>query len=390
MTAGNKGDVEGQKKSSPRSIIFLVLFRRGRHRRRDCWIQGARGRPEEVISQINHIFLYSSGEADIEEETAGNKGHVEGQKKSSPRSIIFSCTLQERQTSKKRLLDTRGTWKARRSHLPDQSYFLVLFRRGRHRRRDCRKQGARGRPEEVISHINHIFLYSSGEADIEEETAGYKGHVEGQKKSSPRSIIFSCTLQERQTSKKRLLDTRGTWKARRSHLPDQSYFLVLFRRGRHRRRDCRETRGTWKARRSHLPHQSYFPCTLQERQTSTKRLLDTRGTWKARRSHLPDQSYFLVLFRRGRHRRRDCRKQGARGRPEEVISHINHIFLYSSGEADIEEETAGYKGHVEGQKKSSPRSINFLVPPQGSCLVAVSPRDKHLLFAEGREETPEI
>ena len=65
----------------------------------NCWgtqtpKQGRRGRPEEVISQINH----------------------------------FSCTLQERQTSKKRLLDTRGTWKARRSHLPDQSIFLVLLR----------------------------------------------------------------------------------------------------------------------------------------------------------------------------------------------------------------------------------------------------------------------
>ena len=95
MTAGNKGDVEGQK---------------------------------PVISQINHIFLYSSGEADIEEETAGYKGHVKGQKKSSPRSIIFSCTLQERQTSKKRLLDTRDAWKARRGHPPDQSIFLVLLR----------------------------------------------------------------------------------------------------------------------------------------------------------------------------------------------------------------------------------------------------------------------
>ena len=104
------------------------------------------------------------------------------------------------------------------SHLPDQSYFLVLFRRGRHRTRDCWIQGARGRPEEVISQINHIFVYSSGEADIEQETAGYKGHVEGQKKSTPRSIIFSCTPQERQTSNKRLLDTRGTWKARGSHL----------------------------------------------------------------------------------------------------------------------------------------------------------------------------
>ena len=59
------------------------------------------------------------GDADTEQVTAGNKGDVELQKKSSPRSIIFSCTLLERQTTKKRLLDTRGTWKARRSHLPE-------------------------------------------------------------------------------------------------------------------------------------------------------------------------------------------------------------------------------------------------------------------------------
>ena len=62
------------------------------------------------------------------------------------------------------------------------------------------------------------------------------------------------------------------------------------------------------------------------------------------------------------------------GRPEEVISQTNHIFLYSSGEADIEEETAGYKGRVEGQKKPSPRSINFTCAPQGSCEIALNKR----------------
>ena len=58
----------------------------------------------------NPIFLSSSSDADTEQVTARNKGDVEGQKKSSPRSIIFSCILQERQTSNKRLLDTRGTY----------------------------------------------------------------------------------------------------------------------------------------------------------------------------------------------------------------------------------------------------------------------------------------
>ena len=82
--------------------------------------------PSHLTRQPN--LLESLGDADTERVTAGNNGDVEGQKKSSPRSIIFSCTLQERQTSKKRLLDTRGTWKARRSHLPDQSIFLVLLR----------------------------------------------------------------------------------------------------------------------------------------------------------------------------------------------------------------------------------------------------------------------
>ena len=53
---------------------------------------------------------------------------------------------------------------------------------------------------EVISHINPIFLYSSGEAATEQVTAGCEGHVENQ----------------------------------RSHLPEQSKFLVLLRRGRHR------------------------------------------------------------------------------------------------------------------------------------------------------------
>ena len=72
-------------------------------------------------------------------------------------------------------------------------------------------------------------------------------------------------------------------------------------------------------------------------------------------SHLPRQPILLELLGR-RHRTGDCRKQGRRGRPEEVISQINHISC----------------------------------TPQGSCLVAVSHRDKHLLFAEGTEETPEI
>ena len=79
--------------SSPRKSNFPELVERRRHQTGDCRKQGRRARPEEVISQINHIFLYSSGEADIEQETAGNKGHVR-------------------------------------------------------------------RPEEVISQINHIFLYS--------------------------------------------------------------------------------------------------------------------------------------------------------------------------------------------------------------------------------------
>ena len=48
--------------SSPRKSNFPELVERRRHRTRDCWIQGRRGRPEEVISQINRIFLYSSGQ----------------------------------------------------------------------------------------------------------------------------------------------------------------------------------------------------------------------------------------------------------------------------------------------------------------------------------------
>ena len=42
----------------------------------------------------NAIFLSSSSDADTEQVTARNKGDVENQKKSSPRSIIFSCTPQ--------------------------------------------------------------------------------------------------------------------------------------------------------------------------------------------------------------------------------------------------------------------------------------------------------
>ena len=56
----------------------------------------------------NPIFLSSSSDADTEQETAGNKGDVEGQKNSSP-DQSFSCTRRAMQTSNKRLLDTRGT-----------------------------------------------------------------------------------------------------------------------------------------------------------------------------------------------------------------------------------------------------------------------------------------
>ena len=93
----------------------------------------------------------------------------------------------------------------------------------------------------------------------------------------------------------------------------------------------------------------------------------------------------------------DCSKLGATmSVPSKALctktpgTHLpeNPIFLSSSSDADTEQVTAGNKGDVEGQKKSSPRSINFSCP-QGSCLVTVSPRDKHLLFAEGKEETPE-
>ena len=48
--------------SSPRKSNFPELVERRRHRTGDCRKQGRRGRPEEVISQINHIFLYSSGQ----------------------------------------------------------------------------------------------------------------------------------------------------------------------------------------------------------------------------------------------------------------------------------------------------------------------------------------
>ena len=85
-------------------------------------------------------------------------------------------------------------------------------------------------------------------------------------------------------------------------------------------------------------------CTrrLTHERTKQSALYEDTGNSSPRKPNFPE------LVERRRHRTSDCRKQGRRGRPEEVISQINHIFLYSSGEADIEQETAGYKGHVEG------------------------------------------
>ena len=60
-TAGDKEDVEGQKKSSPRSIIFLYSSSDADIEQETAGYKGHVRRPEEVISQTNHIFLYSSG-----------------------------------------------------------------------------------------------------------------------------------------------------------------------------------------------------------------------------------------------------------------------------------------------------------------------------------------
>ena len=62
VTAGNKEDVKGQKKSSPRSIIFLYSSGDADIEQETAGYKGHVRRPEEVISQINHIFLYSSGQ----------------------------------------------------------------------------------------------------------------------------------------------------------------------------------------------------------------------------------------------------------------------------------------------------------------------------------------
>ena len=52
--------MEGQKKSSPRSIIFLYSSGEADIEQKTAGYKGHVRRPEEVISKINHIFLYSS------------------------------------------------------------------------------------------------------------------------------------------------------------------------------------------------------------------------------------------------------------------------------------------------------------------------------------------
>ena len=80
--------------SFPKNSNFLELVERRRHQTGDCGKQGGRGRPEEVISQINHfLVLLKRG-----------------------RHRTKDCWKQGARE------------KARRSHLHDQSYFLVLLR----------------------------------------------------------------------------------------------------------------------------------------------------------------------------------------------------------------------------------------------------------------------
>ena len=59
---------------------------------------------------------------------------------------------------------------------------------------------------------------------------------------------------------------------------------------------------------------------------------------------------------------------------DQVISPDNQIYLNRWGDADTEWVTAGNKGDVEGQKKSSPRSINFSKTPQGKLDAAILPQ----------------
>ena len=82
--------------------------------------------------------------------TAGNKGDVEGQKKSSPRSIIFSCISQERQTSNK---------------------ISALFTNKREQSaKNCRKKPQKTEKFEKRSPSKYHFLYSSGETDTKQVT----------------------------------------------------------------------------------------------------------------------------------------------------------------------------------------------------------------------------
>ena len=102
--------------SSPRKSNFPELIERRRHRTGDCRKQGRRGRPEELIS----------------------------------RSIIFSCTPQERQTSNK--ISALFTNKCEQSA------------------KNCRKKPQNTKKFEKRSPSKYHFLYSSGETDTKQVT----------------------------------------------------------------------------------------------------------------------------------------------------------------------------------------------------------------------------